>query len=162
METEEVSWPAKSKLNIKSRICSVERFECFKTHPRRSSSSKSSTPSFNLAILSSIFCSINLRMIDRDCINRTSTDEDIIRSWSFFVGKMGFFNHYVLWLIKVWLLTFKAFLYGVPGKFSGAETTPFMKVTYSFFSCSVSGFPGSKLIICFAIKLKVNCNFLLQ
>ncbi|KAJ0445326.1 hypothetical protein HanIR_Chr16g0841661 [Helianthus annuus] len=33
-----------------------------------------------------------------------------------------------------------------------------MKVTYSFFKRSVSGSPGSKLMICFAIRLKVNCE----
>lgn len=54
--------------------------------------------------------------------------------------------------------TCKAFLYGVPGKFKGADTTPFMKVTYSFLSCSASGSPGSRLMICFAIILKVNCE----
>lgn len=71
-----------------------------------------------------------------------------------------------MWLLCIWkyncgaeyYFTCKAFLYAVPGKFKGGETTPFMKVMYSFFNCSVSGFPGSKLIICLAIKLKVNCK----
>lgn len=58
----------------------------------------------------------------------------------------------------VFPITFKARLYGVPGRFSGGEITPFMKVTYSFFNISVSNFHGSKLMMCFAIKLKVNCK----
>ncbi len=155
MDTEEVSWPAKSKLKIKSRICSVERLECFKTHPRRSSSSKFSLlPSFIFWILSSILFSINFRMVDLDCEKAESIKQDTLKPR--LCSK-------TLWIIVHWgqnkIVTCKAFLYAVPGKFKGADTTPFMKVTYSFFSCSVSGTPGSMLMICFAIKLKVNCNF---
>nr|GMC59909.1 hypothetical protein Iba_chr02bCG5800 [Ipomoea batatas] len=113
--TEDVSWPAKSKLRTKSRICSLERLELLRTQPRRSLSCSFMMP----CPLSSIFLSMNLRIVDRDC---------------------------------------RAFLYAVPGKFNGAETTPFMKVIYSFFSFSVSRFPGSKLIICSAMKL--NSTFL--
>jgi len=72
MATDEVSWPAKSKLRIKSRICSVERFECFKTQFRRSSSSKLSFPSWILFTLSSIFPSMNFSMVDLDCETLTN------------------------------------------------------------------------------------------
>lgn len=70
MATDDVSWPANSKLRIRSRICSVERFECFNAQPSRSSSSKS-PPSASIFIFrSSIFCSMNFKIVDRDCWNR--------------------------------------------------------------------------------------------
>lgn len=66
MDTDEVSCPAKSKLSTKSRICSLERSEFLRTHPSRSSFSLRPL----ISILSSIFLSMNWRIVDRDCKKR--------------------------------------------------------------------------------------------
>lgn len=142
MATEEVSWPANSKLRIRSRICSVERFECFNAQPSRSSSWNSPPSASILNFRSSIFRSMNFKIVDRDWKIETLCSNSSKNRCA--IAKL------------VFPITLRARLYGVPGRFSGGEITPFMKVTYSFFNISVSNFHGSKLMICFAIKLKVN------